>query len=124
MAEREGILNTDDDGTVTITWAGLRNNDTGDWVRAGRYADKTVQVIEVASGTGDKVAMEGSPDNGTTVGDLHDVQGTIISSALTGATITDPEVVSESPLWIRPHVTAGDSVTNLTVVLTAPSRGK
>ncbi len=124
MAEREGTLIVDDQGTVVITWSGLRNGDTGDWVRAGHFADKTVQVIVTAAGSGDKVAMQGSPDNGVTEGDLHDAQGGLISAVLTSTTISDPEVISETPLWIRPEVTAGDGTTDLTVVVTGPSRGR
>lgn len=124
MTVRDGTLDIDEDGVVVITWPNLLVNDTGSWVKAARYADKTVQVIVNAGGSGDAVTMEGSPDAGTTVGDLHDAQGTLLVTELVGATLTDPEIVAESPLWIRPHVTAGDGVTDLTVVVTAPSRGK
>ncbi len=124
MAERAATVVIDNDGVVKITWAGLRDNDTGAWVRSARFSDKTVQVIVVAAGSGDAVTMEGSPDDGVTSGDLHDAQGTLLVSALVGATISDPEVISESPESIRPNVTAGDSTTNLTVVVIAPTRGK
>lgn len=124
MAVRDGNLTTDNDGVAQITWAGLLNGDTGAWVRAGRFNDKTVQVIVVAAGAGDEVTMEGSPDDGTTTGELHDPQGGLLSAVLTGATISDAEVISESPYLIRPDVTGGDGVTNLTVVITAPTRGK
>ena len=124
MAIVEPTQVMDDDGVVKITWANMKNGDTGNWVRAARYADKTVQVIVEAAGTGDEVTMQGSPDAGTTVGELHDPQGGLLSAVLVGATISDPEVISESPESIRPEVTAGDGVTDLTVVITAPSRGK
>jgi len=124
MAIVEPTQVMDDDGVVKITWANMKNGDTGNWVRAARFNDKTVQVIVNAAGTGDAVTMEGSPDDGTTVGDLHDAQGGLLVSALVGATITDPEIVAESPESIRPNVTAGDGTTDLTVVITAPSRGK
>ena len=113
-----------DDGVVRIEWPNLRNNDTGQWVRAARFSDKTVQVIVEAAGAGDAVTMEGSPDGGTTAGELHDPQGGLLSAVLVGATITDPEVISESPESIRPNITAGDGTTDLTVVITAPTRGK
>ncbi len=124
MAERAATVVIDDDGVVKITWAGLRNGDTGVWVKSARFADKTVQVIVVAAGSGDAVTMEGSPDGGTTVGDLHDAQGALLVTELVGATISDPEIIAESPESIRPHITAGDGTTDLTVVVTAPSRGK
>lgn len=124
MAVREGTLTIDDDGVAIITWSGLLDGDTGSWVRAGRFADKTVQVIVVAAGTGDEVTMEGSPDDGTTTGALHDAQGALLETELVGATISDPEVIAESPYLIRPNITGGDGTTNLTVVITAPTRGK
>lgn len=124
MAVRDGKLTIDDEGVVLITWAGLRNNDTGAWVRAARFADKTVQVIVTVGGTGDEITMQGSPDDGTTVGALHDAQGALLETELVGVTLSDPEVIAENPYLIRPSVTGGDGDTDLTVVLTASSRGK
>lgn len=124
MAERAATLAMDNDGVVKVTWSGLRQNDTGAWVKVARFSDKTVQVIVDAAGSGDAVTMEASPDDGTTVGDLHDPQGGLLVSVLVGATISDPEVISENPESIRPHITAGDGTTDLTVVVTAASRGK
>lgn len=124
MAERAATLTIDNDGVVKITWAGLRVNDTGAWVKAARFADKTVQVIVDAAGSGDAVTMEGSPDDGATTGDIHGAQGELLVTELVGATLTDPEVLAENPESIRPHVTAGDGTTDLTVVVVAASRGK
>ncbi len=123
MAEVAATVVVDEFGTVVTTWPNLTHLDTGDWVLVGRYADKTVQVIQTAAGATPVVFIEGSPDEGTTAGECHDPQGGLLSVVLAGATISDPEVVSESPLWIRPRVT-GDGVTDLTIVITAPSRGK
>lgn len=114
---------TDDDGVVKITWPNLRNGDTGTPVFAARFADKTVGVIVNAAGSGDKITMEGSQDGGTTWGELHDPAGDLLSAELTSTTIEDLEVIAESPEAIRPNCT-GDSVTDLTVIITAPSRGK
>ena len=124
MVERAAVLELSQDGIATITWAGLRVNDTGDWVRAGRYADKTIQVIVAAAGAGDAVTIQGSPDEGTTIGDCHGAQGELLQSELVGATIKDPELIAESPVWIRPNIEAGDATTNLTVVINMPTRGK
>lgn len=124
MAVREAIQETDDNGVVKITWSNLLDGDTGAWVRAARFADKTVQVIVNVAGTGDAVTMEGSPDGGTTTGELHGAQGELLSTELTSTTISDPEVLAESPESIRPNITGGDSLTDLTVVIVAPSRGK
>ena len=124
MAVRDGTLVIDDDGVATITWSGLLNGDTGGWVRAARFADKTVQVIVNVAGAGDEVTIEGSPDDGTTIGSLHDAQGALLETELVGATISDPEFIAESPYLIRPNVTGGNGSTDLTVVVTAPTRGK
>lgn len=124
MAERAATVSVDNDGVVKITWAGLRDNDTGAWVRAARYADKTVQVIVVDGGVGDAVTMEGSPDGGTTVGILHNAQGGDLVADLVGGKISDAEILAENPESIRPRISAGDATTNLTVVVIAPSRGK
>ncbi len=124
MAERAAKVEMDNDGVVKVTWTGLRVNDTGAWARVARYADKTVQVIVDAAGSGDAVTIEGSPDSGTTVGTLHNAQGGDLVSDLVGASISDPEVLAENPESIRPHVTAGNGTTDLTVVIVAASRGK
>lgn len=124
MAIRAATVVVDNDGVVKITWTGLRVNDTGAWVKVARYADKTVQVIVDAGGSGDVVTMQGSPDGGTTTGILHNAQGGDLAADLTGASISDPELIAESPESIRPSITAGDGTTDLTVVVVAPSRGK
>ncbi len=127
MAIRVATAVTDDDGVLKITWAGLLDNDTGAPVRVGRYADKTAQVIQVAAGSADTVALQGSQDGGTTWGDLHDPQGDLFDASGNfngAATINDPVVISESPLELRPIITAGDSATNITVIVTMPTRGK
>ncbi len=124
MAVRDATVVMDDDGVTKVTWANLLDNDTGSPVNLGRYADKTVGVIVNVAGTGDAVTMEGSQDGGTTWGELHDPQGGLLSAVLVGSTISDLEVISESPLSIRPSVPAGDSLTDLTVIVTMPTRGK
>ncbi len=108
------------DRVEKITWANMGNGDTGKWVHVGGFADKTVGVIVNAAGSGDSVTMEGSQNGGTNFGDLHDPQGNVLT--LTGATINDLEVISETPEAIRPNVTAGDGTTDLTVVITMPIR--
>lgn len=123
MAVIQGTLVLGDDGVTRVQWENLRNGDTGSFMNLARFSDKTVQVIVEAAGVGDKITMEGSPDGGTTVGELHDPQGGLLSAALTGATIKDAEVISESPEAIRPKC-AGDGTTDLTVVIIAPTRGK
>lgn len=124
MAVRDAKIEMDDNGVTKVTWTGLLDGDTGAWVFLGRYADKTVGVIVVASGAGDEITMQGSQNGGDDFGELHDPQGGLLSAVLVGATIADLEVISESPEAIRPSVTGGDGTTNLTVIMTMPTRGK
>ena len=120
MSEIAGIQTRSQDRLEKVTWANLRNGDTGAWVHIGGFADKTVGVIVNAAGSGDSVTIEGSQDGGTNFGDLHDPQGDVLT--FVGATINDPLVISETPEAIRPNVTAGDSATDLTVIITMPIR--
>lgn len=76
------------------------------------FADKSIQ----ASGTfgaGGSVACEGT-NEGTTTNffPLTNPSGTTI--ALTAAS---GSAVTEAVIWVRPHVTAGDSSTSLTVTM-------
>lgn len=128
MAVIPAKVEVSNDGMQKVTWANLRNGDTGLPVRSGRFADKTVGVIVVAAGVGDVVTMEGSQDGGAAFaasnsGELHDPQGGLLSAVLTGATISDLEAISENPEFFRPNITAGDGTTDLTVVVTMPMRG-
>ena len=122
MAIVEATFEMDDDGVAKITWPNLLNGDTGAWVRAGRFADKTVGVITNTLGTTPAITIEGSQNGGTDVGELHDPQGGLLSAALTGSTLNDLEVISESPEVIRPTLAGVGS--DLTVIITAPTRGK
>lgn len=125
MAVINPTVVTDQDGVTKVTWANLKDNDTGKPVRLGRYADKTAQVIVNVSGAGDAVLMEGSQD-ATNFGGLHDPQGNLMnaSGGFVGATLTDLLVISESPEELRPNVTGGNPSTDLTVIVTMPTRGR
>ena len=120
MAVIDALQERSQDGVEKITWPNMANGDTGAWAFAGGFSDKTVGVIVNAAGSGDSVTMEGSQNGGADFGDLHDPQGDVLT--FTGATINDPLVISETPEAIRPNVTAGDGVTDLTVIITMPSR--
>lgn len=105
------------DGNVNLaraTWTGLLNGDSGAPVEMGDWADRTVQIYGTF-GAGGSINMEGSCDKATetpTYSILTDPQGNAVTK--TAAAI---EVFEESPLIIRPNVTAGDGTTSLTVKL-------
>jgi hypothetical protein len=117
MTTRAATVTINADKTGLAVWLGLDQNDDGEGVAIGRYADKTIQVVG-AFGSGGDVDMEGSNDGGTTWGQLHDLRGTVISI---GDSL--PVVPEESPLLIRPNVSAGDGDTDLDVYIAFTVKG-
>lgn len=115
MAVKSATYELRDDSVVVITWSGLGNGDTGAPATIGRYEGKTVQVTGTF-GSGGNVDIEGSNDN-SNWGTLTDESGN--TSAFTDET---PKFIQQSPLYMRPNVSAGDSNTDLTVTLVAPTR--
>ncbi len=120
--ERDATVKVNDDKTVTVRWTGLLNTDYGAPVMVARYPDKTVQV-HGTFGTTAVVAIEGSNlDAPTTAaadwGDCGDQTGTVLSIGE-----LEPVVIAESPLWVRPIVSAGDGDTLLSVTIIAVARG-
>lgn len=115
MAVRTPTIEYQLDGNANlarVTWTGLLNGDTGAPVEMGDWADRTAQVYGTF-GTGGSVNMEGSNDKASetpTYAILSDPQGNAFTK--TAAAI---EALEESPLIIRPNVTAGDGTTTLTV---------
>ncbi len=105
------------DGVFVASWTGLLNGDTGVGIGMGKFPDKTVQAVG-PFGTAGAVTIEGSNDGGTTWGVLHDPQGVDISIG-----DTQPIVIAESPLLMRPDVTAGDGATNIKVYIVGVARG-
>jgi hypothetical protein len=97
-------------GAVTVTYGPMQNGDIGvpPSMNLDVYSDVSFQATGTF-GTGGSVAVEGSND-GTNFVALHNAQGTTI--ALTAASIT---AVLEAVNYTRPHVTAGDGNTTLTV---------
>lgn len=115
MATKAAKVEGSNWGSTLVTWEGLAQGDDGAPVRLEAYTDKTVQVVGTF-GTGGTVVWEGSLD-GTTWGALHDPQGATLS-----VTDSSCEVVAESPIYIRPRVSAGDGSTALTAMLVAIDR--
>ena len=99
MATISGTMDSQGEGIVVATWAGMAGGDVGSKMKLASFSDKTVQAIGDATG----VAIQGSND-GTNWFALTDPSGTTI--ALAGATF-DMALIRENPLYIRPSVTGG-----------------
>ena len=93
-------------GIKLYVWTALANGDTGQPVSALEYGDITV-TFEGTFGAGGTIKLRGSND-GTNYYDLTDPQGNAISKTAAGI-----ELVTETPYYIRPEVTAGDGTTAL-----------
>lgn len=96
---------------ILYEWLGLLNGDTGEPVDLGEYGDITVTLepdpTSGAFGAGGTIKLQGGNVAGSAY-DLTDPQGNAISK-----TVAAIEVVSESPRWVFPNVTAGDGTTKL-----------
>ncbi len=86
------------------------NGDVGAGIAIPGAADKSIQVTGTF-GAGGSVALEGSND-GVNFYPLTDPTGTII--AITAAQI---KAATEATYYVRPHVTAGDGSTALTITI-------
>lgn len=92
-------------------WSPMLNGDVGTAVdRFSDFADKSIQATG-AFGVGGSVAAEGSND-GINYFSLTDPQGTVIAVTAAGG-----KAITEATLNFRPHVTAGDGTTSLTVTM-------
>lgn len=112
-----------------VTWGPMQNGDVGigvgNTIGTGQgaisvagggfyagFADKSIQV-EGTFGAGGSVALEGTNDGNTGhFRALTDPQGNTV--AMTSAGI---KALTEAVIWVRPHVTAGDGTTSLTVTM-------
>lgn len=115
-----------------VYWQPLLNGDTGMPVNFPDWADRTIHVwsnqIDTAAvsviGVGGSVSIEGSNDYQpaiTTDGDPVNAGTWVVMTDQNGAAMTYTALalkqMTEAPLWIRPHVTAGDGTTSCNVVL-------
>ena len=96
-----------------VTWGPMANGDVGDPVQMPEFADKSIHVTGTF-GTGGSVAVEGDneiyPGTSANFVALRDPSSTTI--AITAA---KAQAVLENTVLVRPHVTAGDGTTALTV---------
>lgn len=95
----------------TFSWGPMANGDVGLPAQFMATGDRTFQVTGTF-GAGGTILLEGSLD-GTNYFTLSDAGGTAISRTAAGL-----KSVLESPLFIRPRVSAGDGTTALTAILT------
>ncbi len=89
---------------LDILWETMGDDDTGQWIEAGAFADKTVVFAgTIGAGT---VLLQGSNDQ-TNLFTCTDQTGTAISTA----SLTTPvgALVAENPRWIRPVTASGSS---------------
>ena len=100
------------DHATLYTWSGLLNGDDGSPISGSDFPDRTVHILGTF-GSGGSVNLEGSND-GTNWLPLTDPQGNAITK-----TATALEMVTETPRYIRPRVTAGDGTTDITVIVFA-----
>ncbi len=114
-----------------VTWGPMANGDVGAAVgnplgfaktattapgggpNLAGYADKSVQV-EGTFGSGGSVTLEGTND-----GDITHFRALTPPTSATPIAITSAGVVAvvEAMIWVRPHVTAGDGTTSVTVTV-------
>lgn len=97
-----------------VTWGPLANGDVGDPVQMPEFADKSVQVTGTF-GTGGSVAVEGDNEPYTSYTAANFVALRDPSSTTIAITAAGAKAVLENTVLVRPHVTAGDGTTSLTV---------
>jgi hypothetical protein len=115
-----------------IYWAPMANGDTGIPIPFPDWADRTIQCWTLAIdtgassviGVGGSVSIEGSNDYQPFAMDTSDPANAGTWTVLTdqnGVAMTYTAValkqMTEAPLFVRPHVTAGDGTTLCNVVL-------
>lgn len=92
-----------------VAWT-LANSESGDAAQFTEFFDRCVQFAGTF-GAGGTVILEGSNDiTPSTWTALTDPQGNAIS-----ATAAAMKQILETPMWIRPRVTAGDGTTAITI---------
>jgi hypothetical protein len=94
-----------------VAWAGLANGDVGAPVSFAGFADRSFQVTGTF-GAGGSVACEGSNNGAANYFALTDPSQTVIAITAAGG-----KTVTEATIQTRPHVTAGDGTTALTVTM-------
>lgn len=119
MAERAVTVVPQMDRALYALWEGLLDDDTdtGKPVRVGGYTHLTFHVFG-DFGTAGAITIQGSND-GTNWDELRDQAG---NDAVLD---TDDRVIRtfESPLYVRPAITAGSGTVDLDVAMVAKGSG-
>ena len=91
---------------LDVFWETMTDDDTGEWVECGAFADKTVAFSgTIGAGT---IIFQGSNDpTQTNVWTVNDHSGDPIS--ITSLTVPIGLLVAENPRWIRPVTASGSS---------------
>jgi hypothetical protein len=112
MATQSIISAFDLHGKQKTVWSTMLNGDVGQAAENETNADgmNSMQVTGTFGASG-SIQAEGSND-GTNWFVLHDLLGAAITFTATGL-----KTIREYCAFIRPHVTAGDGTTSLTVVM-------
>jgi hypothetical protein len=112
MANRLPVITDTIPGTIIATWL-LNNGDTGNPVSYAGYAERAYQITGTF-GVAGSAQLEMSIDG---------VNFTITGAAATAATVP---IAVPAPLtpYIRPHCTAGDGTTALTVQISFAKRAQ
>lgn len=110
MAERAHTLQSGFMDYLVHAWAGLQNGDQGATTSSVRSGDRVIQVSGTF-GVGGSLIIEGSLD-GDTWFQLRDPTGSLLSFTAAGG-----KAVMESTPYIRPRISAGDSDTNLSCMI-------
>lgn len=95
----------------TASWPAMQNGDVGETLALHEYADRSVQV-EGTIGAAGSVSIEGSNDKTN-----FDVINDPSSTPLTFTALGKIKAVLEAVYQARPHVTAGDGATSITVTM-------
>jgi len=119
-----GAAGMGDGSLIRVRWNTMANGDTGSPLPWGEWADRTAHFWTTNSagtastlGAGGSVSFEGSNDYDPNTGNagtwtvLTDQNGSVMTYTAIGL-----KQCTESPLWVRPHVTAGDGTTACNVV--------
>lgn len=115
MAERAYTVEYDGVKNKVVKWTGLLNGDVGTWYPfAGRYPDKTMHVYGTI-GTGGHVKVEGTNEVATPTSAVLLCDAT--EDVIDISSLPDLKVVLPNTQMVRPHVTAGDGTTSVTVMM-------
>lgn len=95
---------------ITATWTPAANGETSDEVAGSNFIGAALQVYGTF-GAGGTILLEGSND-GVVYATLDDFNGDPVS--ITAASIV---YLSQTPVFVRMRVSAGDVTTSLTAIL-------